>query len=405
MPLLPTVVSGAASNVTRRSFLQAAAGGALGSCVTQFGLANSVAPASNPSAGRAKQIIMIFLAGGPSQIDTWDPKPEAPVEYRNIDPACATSVPGLRISENLPGMAQRMHQVALVRTLSHTGPATHAAGQQLLMAGRSFYHGETAPHIGSVLSQMLSSSGDLPANVVLGGHLGNDFVADGNGQSAVWLNPRHAPYFAGVSTRPKLMAIPNKVLDQGRESWNVQRQFGFHDLGRMCLQARRLIERGTRVVTINQFGSVLDRITWDMHANGGRLNSTAADYRATLCPQLDQALCGLLDDLSDRGLLSETVVAVCGEMGRCPLINSHGGRDHHTGAWSVLLAGGPIQPGAVVGSTDAFGAVPAMRPVTPAELFATLYHSLSVDAKRIIGTGPTGIPRVILDAEPIDELF
>ncbi len=406
MPHLPTVVGGAESNVSRRSFLQAAAGGALGwTCATQFGLANSAVPASTPSPGRAKQLIMIFLAGGPSQIDTWDPKPDAPVEYRNIDPACATSVPGVWISENLPGIAQRMHQAALVRSLSHTGPATHAAGQQLLMTGRSFYHGETAPHFGSVLSQTLRSTGDLPANVVLGGQLTNDFVADGNGQSAVWLNPRHAPYFAGVSTTKAMTWIPNHVLDHGRESWNVQQQYGFHSLGRMCLQARRLIERGTRVVTINQFGSVLDQTTWDMHANGGRLNSTAADYRTTLCPQLDEALCGLLDDLSDRGLLSETVVAVCGEMGRSPLINSHGGRDHHTGAWSALLAGGPIQPGMVVGSTNAFGAEPATRPVTPAELSATLYHSLGVDPRQIIGMGPTGIPQVVLDAEPISELL
>lgn len=406
MPLLPTIVTDSVSHVTRRSFLQAAAGGALGwTCATQLGLANTAVPAPISSRGQAKQLIMIFLAGGPSQIDTWDPKPDAPVEYRNIDPACATSVPGVWISGNLPGMAQRMHQVALVRTLSHTGPATHAAGQQLLMTGRAFYHDETASHLGSVFSQALGSSGDLPANVVLGGHLASDFVAEGNGQSAVWLNPCHAPYFAGVSTSIGEVSIPSAVLDAGREPWNVQQQFGFHQLGRMCLQARRLIERGTRVVTINQFGSVLDQTTWDMHTNGGRLNSTAADYRTTLCPQLDQALCGLLDDLSDRGLLSETVVAVSGEMGRSPLINGHGGRDHHTGAWSALLAGGPIQAGAVVGSTDAFGALPATRPVSPAELSATLYHSLGVDAKQIIGMGPTGIPQVVLDAEPIIELF
>lgn len=405
MPQLPTVVNGAAFHVTRRSFLQAATGGALGwTCAPQLGWANSAAPAANPAPGRARQLILIFLAGGPSQIDTWDPKPEAPVEYRNFDPACATSVPGVWISENLPGMAQRMHRVALVRSVSHMGPATHAAGQQLLMTGRSFFHGETAPQLGSVLSQALGSLGDLPVNVVLGGPLSHDFIGDGNGQTAAWLNPRHAPYFAGV-TSSGLPSIPRQVLDPGRESWNVQRQFGFHDLGRMCLQARRLIERGTRVVTINQFHSVLDQTTWDMHANGGRLNSTAADYRTMLCPQLDQALSGLLDDLADRGLLAETVVAVCGEMGRSPLINSHGGRDHHTDAWSVLLAGGPIQPGMVVGATDALGAQPATRPVTPAELSATLYQALGIDATRAAEMGPTGIPQSVLDAEPIRELF
>ena len=344
---------------------------------------------------------MIFLAGGPSQIDTWDPKPEAPVEYRNIHAACATSVPGTWVSENLPGMARRMHQVALVRSLSHDGPATHAAGQQLLMTGRCFHHNEPSPHLGATVSQLLGSTGDQPANVVLGGRLGSDFVGEGNGQTAAGSGSQHAPHFAGSSSPSRKSSELSQVLDVHRESWSTQQHYGFHDLGRMCLQARRLIESGTRVVTINQFGSVLDRITWDMHANGGRLNSTSADYRETLCPQLDQALCGLLDDLSERGLLSETVVAVSGEMGRTPLINRYGGRDHHTGAWSALLAGGPIQPGVVVGETDRYGAAPVSRPVTPAEFTATLYHALGVDAHR----SDSGIPGDVLNVAPIRELF
>lgn len=401
----PTVVSGPLSHVSRRSFLQAATSSAVGwTCATQLGLAHA-ALSTTPMPRRAKQIIMIFLAGGPSQIDTWDPKPDAPVEFRNIDAACATSVPGVLISENLPGIAQRMHQVALVRSMFHDGPATHAAGQQLLMTGRCFFHNETSPHIGSVLSQLLGSTGDLPANIVLGGPLGPDFVDGGNGQTAAWLNPQQGPYLADVSSAITAAAIPRRVLDVQGESWATQQRYGSHALGQQCLQARRLVECGTRMVTINQFGSVLDQATWDMHANGGRLNSNAADYRDTLCPQLDQALCGLLDDLSDRGLLSETVVAVCGEMGRTPQINSYGGRDHHTGAWSVLLAGGPIQPGVVVGSTDQFGATPATRPVTPAELCATLYQALGVDAARAVVPGPANAPWPAFDAEPIRELF
>lgn len=403
MPQLPKIVTDRGSNVSRRSFLHAAAGCASGwMCSPQFGLANSAAPATSAPQTRAKQLIMINLAGGPSQIDTWDPKPEAPVEYRNFDPACVTSVPGVWISENLPGMAQRMQQVALVRSLFHDGPATHSAGQQLLLTGQCFYHHETAPSIGSVLSDALGRRGDLPANVVLGGRLTSDFIADGDGQTAAGLGRQHAPCMANDSAARNTSPLLNKTLDVQRESWNMRRQYGFHQLGEMCLQARRLVERGTRVVTVNQFRSVLDQTTWDMHANGGRLNSTAADYRATLCPQLDQALSGLLDDLSDLGLLSETIVAVSGEMGRTPLINSHGGRDHHTGAWSALLAGGPIQPGVVVGSTDACGATPATRPVTPAELCATLLHSLGVDSSRLTTMGTRW---AVVDAEPIRELF
>lgn len=386
MPHLPADWSSVGHDLSRRSFLHGVAGGVIGG-MSSVALANSSGSGRVRSGRQAKQIIMIFLAGGPSQIDLWDPKPEAPVEYRNIHPACATSVPGTWISENLPRMAARMHQVSLVRSLTHDGPATHAAGQQLLMTGRCFHHNQTAPYFGSVVSELMGHDGEMPANVVLGGRLGVDFVADGDGQCSMGVGKRHAPCFAVESSRL------SQSLDVERESWSVQRQYGFHDLGRMCLQARRLIERGTRVVTINQFGAVLDEITWDMHANGGRLNSTAADYRDTLCPQLDQALCGLLDDLSDRGLLSETVVAVSGEMGRTPRINPYGGRDHHTGAWSALLAGGPIQPGAVVGSTDAFGGLPVTRPVSPAEFGGTLYHAVGFD------------PRQSVDMTPISELF
>ena len=406
MLVSPGVIRDPCSIVSRRSFLQVVAGSALGwTYASPIGLAKSMTSESQLPRRSAQQIILIFLAGGPSQIDTWDPKPSAPVEFRNIDPSCATSVPGVWISQNLPGMAKRMHQVALVRSLSHDGPATHSAGLQLLMTGQCFYHHETAPDIGSVLSRLLGGTGDLPANVVLGGRLAQDFAAGGDGQTTTWLGPQHAPHFADLSSTANRSSVFDQSLDVQRETWQVQRQYGFHDLGRMCLQARRLVEHGVRIVTVNQFRSVLDQTTWDMHANGGRLNSTAADYRDTLCPQLDQALCGLLDDLSDRGLLAETVVAVCGEMGRSPVINRYGGRDHHTGAWSALLAGGPILPGVVVGSTDAFGANPETRPVTPAELSATLYHSLGIDAARTLGSGLTGTPWAVSAVEPINELF
>lgn len=408
MPRLPNSFTGSDLHLTRRTFLQAASAGALcGGAVTQASLTG--AALQTESRQRARQAIVICLNGGPSQIDTWDPKPFADSRVRNFDPACQTSLPGIAISENLPGMAQRMHQVALVRTMHHDGAATHSVGQQLLSTGNSFLHQTVFPHWGAVVSHLLGSSGPLPANVVLGGPLGCDFTSEGNGQTAAWLPSRTAPCWAGDSTGSLAGTsdhpLIRRALDVELEPAMIRQRYGHHELGRMCLQARRMVERGTRVVTINQFAAVIGQTTWDMHASGGRLASTAADYRETLCPQLDQALCGLLDDLTASGLLSETIVAVCGEMGRSPLINRYGGRDHHTGAWTVLLAGGPIQAGQVIGSTDALGEAPVTRPVSPAELTATFYHTLGIDAAQSAIPGIDGRPVRVLAADPIFELF
>jgi uncharacterized protein (DUF1501 family) len=244
----------------------------------------------------------------------------------------------------------------------------------------------------------------VPPAAILGGLLHNEYEAEANAQSAAWMGREFEAWHADHSARGN-SRVCETALDLSRESWNVRQRFGQHDLGRMCLQARRLIERDTRIVTINQFASVMDCTTWDMHANGGRLNSTHRDYRATLCPQLDQALSALLDDLSERGLLSETLVVACGEMGRTPRINCYGGRDHHTAVWSALLAGGPIRAGQVVGSSDAEGAEVGSRPVSTMELCSTIYSAFGVDAQAGVTTDPLGQRHSIVNAPPIAELF
>ncbi len=398
------VLPGSTDNLwSRRSFLTTAATGALG--MSYLGATESRRQDVAPFYSRpAKHVIFVFLVGGPSQIDTWDPKPHASSDVRNFDAACDTSMPGLQISENLPLMAQRMHQVSLVRSLHHEGPATHAAGQQQLMTGHCFYHNEAAPHWGSVVSLLLQQDGELPANIILGDPLVSEYSSVGSGQDSAWLSAEHQPCFVGGSSSSPFLGACRQSLDLRRESRQTRERYGSHDLGTKCLQARRLIESGARVVTVNQFSSVMDQTTWDMHANGGRLNSTAADYRSVLCPQLDQALSGLLDDLSDRGLLSETLVAVCGEMGRSPRINCYGGRDHHTGVWSGLLAGGPIRRGQVIGESDAMGEAPRSRPVTSAEFVATIYQALGISAADSKIPGPNGQPIAALNAVPIREL-
>lgn len=389
---------------SRRSFLTAAASGAIG--FSALAAAETLPRTLVPSAARrARHVIFVHLVGGPSQIDTWDPKPEASSDVRNFAPACETSVPGVQISEQLPLMAQRMHLVSLVRTLHHDGPATHAAGQQQLMTGTSFFHNNVAPHWGSVVSFLRPSTGVVPTNVVLGDPLINEYSVTEDAQDSAWLSAGHRPCFIGESTEGNVSSRERLALDLQGESWPTRARYGFHDLGRKCLHARQLIEQGTSIVTINQFSTVMDQTTWDMHSNGGRLNSSAADYRDTLCPQLDQALSGLLDDLSDRGLLAETVVAVSGEMGRSPLINAHGGRDHHPGCWSGLLAGGPLRAGEVIGKSDALGGTPDSRPVSPAEFLATLYQALGIPAAATLIPGPRNVAVPALQAHPIWELF
>lgn len=342
------------ADYSRRKFLASTMGSALALAAGDL-LAAKTARLQIAAARTASRLIFINLVGGPSQIDTWDPKPDADSSIRNFDPACATSVPGIFISENLPRLSRRMHLVSLVRSLHYAGPATHEAGQQLLMTGNCFFHNRPAPYLGSVFARLLGDQSSAPAPELLGGRLSPDTAGE-----------------IDIQTCEASASMIHSLAPTSDE------RFGHSGLGRSCLQAIRLIERGTRVVMINHFTSVYDQPTWDMHANGGRLNSTPADYRQLLCPQLDLALSGLLDDLAECGLLSETVVAVAGEMGRSPRINRYGGRDHHTGVWSALLAGGPIPRGQVIGQSDACGEYPVSSPMTPAALWSMIGDAVGV---------------------------
>jgi uncharacterized protein (DUF1501 family) len=182
-----------------------------------------------------------------------------------------------------------------------------------------------------------------------------------------------------------------------------RRTYGDSDFGRSCLSARRLVEQGTRFVTVNMFDSLPGRVTWDCHANANWAPGTIADYRNTLCPDFDRVLSTLLDDLEQRGLLKETLVVAAGEFGRTPRINQQGGRDHWPGVWSALIAGGGIAGGQVLGASDARGMFPAERPVAPAELAATILHTLGVDLSTRLALSQ-GSEIALADADPISEL-
>jgi uncharacterized protein (DUF1501 family) len=374
------------STVSRRAFLGTTALTMLGLTLPEQAAANSATPALN--------CILLVLVGGPSQIDTWDPKPDAPAEIRGPFRPIATSVPGTYLSELFPRMASQAHRFALVRSVHHTAPAVHAAGYQLLQTGQLFGTGIESPHLGSVLHYLRGARDGVPSHVVLPGPIGNTGSHWSAGQSAGHLGAAFAPTF-GVSP------FASRLDD---EPAALRAAYGPSRFGQDCFQARQLIERGVRFVTVNMFQTVYEQPTWDIH--GSHPFSDLTDLAHVVAPSFDHAYSALLEDLRQRGLLETTVVAALGEFGRTPRINPLGGRDHHPGVWTILLAGGPIQGGQVIGASDASGTVPDCRPVTPGEVLATLYHCLGIDPHtRIPGPGGSSIPLVHPETQPIRELF
>jgi uncharacterized protein (DUF1501 family) len=315
------------------------------------------------SAARRGNLILLWLTGGPSHLDTFDPKPGAPSNIRGPFRPIATSVPGLHLSETLPRLAQQAHRFALVRSVYHDVAPVHETGLQLLQTGRLSTEGAEAPHIGAELSFHHDARW-----AILPEALGHTGLSVSHGQGPGTLGDAHA---ATVPTR----------LDLGTEN---PTRYGSTTFGRACLAARRLVEQGTRVVHVNMFSTVFNEKTWDCHADGGSLATTLEDYRRTVCPAFDTACAALLDDLHDRGLLESTMVVALGEFGRTPHLNARGGRDHWAGVWSILLAGGGIRGGQVLGASDAQGGEPASRPVHACEIADTLRLAVGLPAPRAV---------------------
>jgi uncharacterized protein (DUF1501 family) len=317
------------SSPSRREFL-------LG-CATAVSAVPAFARVERPHADR--RCIFVWLTGGPSQLDTFDPKPDAPSDYRGPFRPIATRVPGLHVTELFPRLAARADNVAFVRSLHHDEAPIHETGQQLLQTGGLCRAGER-PHIGATLGGPWS---------ILPGPLGDTGVDVSHGQTAGPLGPDLAPHFDGGS-----------------------------DFVANCRLAVRRVEAGDRLVVVNQFATVYDGPSWDCHADGGRLDCTFNEYRATVAPMFDVGFANLLDDLADRGLLDTTLVVAVGEFGRTPRINPRGGRDHWPGVFTALFAGAGVRGGAVIGASDRFGAEPADCPVAPTEFVATIYHALGI---------------------------
>jgi hypothetical protein len=441
--------------LSRRDFLRvgAASAGAVGLTLADLAHAKT-------TNGKDVNCILLFLIGAPSQLDTWDLKPNAPDTVRGPFRPIKTNVPGVEIGEHFPLMAKMADRYAILRSVHHKAAPIHETGHQMMQTGYLFRGAQEYPHYGSVLSQVRGRrTGGLPPFVVLPSPIGNTGVSVSHGQTAGYLGAKHEPFVlrgdpaaagfnvtdlsappgidpARLKTRKALLEAidetqrafdttedirsrdnayeqafglifsekSKKAFDIASEKDEVRSRYGRNTFGQSCLLARRLIEHGVRLVTVNMFDTVFNEITWDCHADGGSLAVNLNDYKETLCPMFDTAYTGLLEDLKQRGLLDTTLVVAMGEFGRTPQLNARGGRDHWPGVWSILFAGSSVRGGQVVGSSDKNGAEPRDRPVTPAEVAATVYRGLGID----LGTrlpGPENRPLPITESEPVDELF
>ena len=434
--------------VTRRDSIRIGGLSALGLGLGDyFRLQRAVAGESSPTA-KAKSCILIWLDGGPSHLETFDPKPDAPVEVRGPFETIATKVAGVRVSECLEKTAGLMDKFAIIRSMN-SPLGEHNFGTHYLMTGYQPSPALEYPTYGATLAQVRKRSGVLPPHIVVpefGGELsGNGYLPSVTKPFSVGGNPEH-PQFkvrdldfyrgldltrldqrrqivnafdrfsrakdasAKTGSDPDLEQAYNllastsakdafKLSDEPDSVRNRYGRNGGKSIGQSCLLARRLVERGVPFVTVNSSG-------WDTHQNIVQLKQRYPTDRNAHLPALDRAFSALILDLSERGMLDETLVCVMGEFGRTPKINSVGGRDHWPNVFSVALAGGGIAGGQVIGSSDSLGELPSDNPVTPSDLAATIYTLLGVSPSHELHTRDGRPVRVAPDgARVISELL
>ncbi len=442
--------------LTRRDFLHAGSLAGLGLSLPAF---QALEAKGAVKGDRAMNCILLFLVGGPSQLDTWDMKPDAPEEIRGPFRPIATKVPGVQVSEVFPKLAARMDRVALVRSVYHNAAAVHDTGHQMMQTGRLFTGGLEHPNYGAVLAKMKGPRDDAPPYVLLPKPIGATGGNMPHGHGAGYLGKTFDPFILNADPNDNAFKVPDlvppdyvtaireqrrrslrsaidgavgafessadaRLLDANfegafklmasptaREAFDLKSEpeatrdrYGRTRFGQSCLLARRLVERGVRFVTVNMFETVFNEITWDIH--GSAPFSPIDCYKNEVGPNFDNAYTALLDDLTSRGMLDNTMILAFGEFGRTPKINPAGGRDHHPACWTVLFSGGPVKGGQVVGASDEIGHSPKDRPVSPAEIAATVYRGLGISLDTEL-PGPQGRPIPIVDhgVEAIGELF
>ncbi len=360
--------------------------------------------AAPPMRASADHCIMLMLAGGPSQIDTWDMKPDAIANVRGPLRPIGTKVAGIRISEIFPRMARQADKYALLRSVHSRSKPLHDLARREMETGHVSSGVFEYPCCGAVVAGLRPTQKAVAGHVLLSNsarHSKTDVRAEA---AASWFGKKYASATLGTTPENFELGDLAEAFDVHREPPWICESYGHHDFGRSCLTARRLIERGVRFVTVDVFDPAIGRNAWDIH--GSRPFPGIAGYRDEVGPKFDRAYSALLEDLHSRGLLTKVLVVAVGEFGRTPRINSNGGRDHWTGCWTAVFAGGGVRGGQVVGASDAIGSEPCDRPVTPAQIVATVYHSLGISLDSRI-RGPQGEAMRVVEsgAEPILELF
>jgi hypothetical protein len=457
--------------IPRRSLLQAGmlslAGLSWPELLRARAASEDLASGRRPSFGRAKRCIFLCMWGGPAHQDTWDLKPDAPAEFRGEFKPIATSVPGTRICEHLPLLAQRVHQLAIIRSMTHTN-VDHLTATHFVLTGQAPPNGtdrrSESPHVGAVLARLGRGTGSLPPFVSMRPKLNNDvprFVEQSRGQWAGWLGPSFDPfsidadpsrsdYRVGEFALQQEMTLERlrhrrglwkelsrrsairdaawdamdahqrrafELLDAGgaaaafdlsQEPLEVRQRYGLNPHGQSVLQARRLLEWGVPLVSVYWPSDGIKNVSvyWDTHSRN------FVDLKERLMPVTDRAFSALLDDLADRGLLADTLVIWTGEFGRTPRVGQRSsdagagadGRDHWAGCFTSVLAGGGVAGGALYGSSDKVAAYPASDPVTPADLLATIYHLLGVPADQSLPDGQ-GRPHFVRTGRVLDRLL
>ncbi len=425
---------------SRRDFLKVGSLGFLGIHLEQYLRAAS----TQPAAGKAQACILLWLEGGPSHVDTWDPKQNSAFK------AISTNVAGIQISELLPEVAKRMDKLAIVRSMRTKGN-DHPQGTHYAVTGHEPNPAMHFPSIGSVIAKETGARNGVPPYILTpqwernrqyeeyfrAGFLGADYdpmcipdpskkgfqVADLSLPKAVseravhsrqsmlqlvnqryeslYTSAEHANMDKFTAQAWKMLLNPSvrDAFDLGKEPEKLRDRYGRDAVGQSALLARRLVEAGARFVTSAGFHAN----SWDTHARNDD------GHRDRLCPPLDRTLSVLLDDLHERGLLDTTIVLAMGEFGRTPFVNPDRGRDHWPNCWSLAISGGGLRAGLTVGASDETGANVAGKATSMGDVFATIYKAMGVDWTKEYET-PVGRPIKIANSlddqtgEPIREL-
>ena len=402
----------------RRSFIQVGALGGLGLSLSDyFQLKQAQADQKfyESVEGPAKSVIFIYLPGGSAHQETFDPKPLAPIEYRGPMSSIETNVVGTRLNETMVKTAKIADKITIIRSMSH-GEAAHERGTHNMFTGYRPSPALQYPSIGSVVAHEFGPRHNLPPYVCIPnqpnefagtGYLSSSFSGFSLGADPAGANfqvrdlnlPASVDerrfgtrrnmlsavndYFASKEKSDSLDAVDSfydraynlissekarNAFDINKESPKIRDKYGRNTAGSRMLMARRLVEAGTRFVTLTYGG-------WDMH------NNIEGGIRAQV-PALDQGFAALIEDLDDRGLLDSTLVCIASEFGRTPKINGNAGRDHWPKVFSTVMAGGGIQRGITYGSSDATASEPAENIVTVEDWAATIYNRIGIVADK-----------------------